>query len=106
MWFHVVNSKPILQKSMCVLFIIGTKTALEKNAEKTIEDFHKLLISLNNSESSSNEDVSEEEDDVVRIRVMKKINPTKMIVVLKRTQYQVLLGINMINQLKLQFLAG
>jgi hypothetical protein len=62
---------------------------------------------LNNSESSSNEDVSEEEDDVVRIRVMKKINLTKMIVVLKiLTQYQVLLGINRISQLKLQFIAG
>lgn len=58
-----MNSNPILQSSICVLFLIGTKSALEKNPDQTVEDFHKLLTDVNNSQASTSEDNDEEEDD-------------------------------------------
>jgi hypothetical protein len=48
---------------MFVLFI-GTKVALEKNADKTINDFHKLFLAANtHSESSSDEEDDQDEDE-------------------------------------------
>jgi hypothetical protein len=48
---------------MFALFI-GTQVALEKNADKTIHDFHKLLLVANkHSESSSDEEDDQDEDE-------------------------------------------
>ncbi len=88
---------------MCVLLTIGTKSALEKKVDQSIENFHKFLIlwTIQNL-AAVNKKIS-----VVRLMMMKKIQPRKIIVLLKiLAQYQVLLGINRISQLKLQFLAG
>jgi len=45
---------------MCILFI-GTKAALEKNADNTVEEFYKIIVSLDTMSDSSDEEDDEED---------------------------------------------
>jgi hypothetical protein len=71
---------------MFVLFI-GTQVALEKNADKTINDFHKLFLAANtHSESSSDEEDDQDEDEGGKCCVFVLIMSVKCVCVIVLAQ--------------------